>query len=91
MCRVYRSRRGWYVRLCYVHGDRRGEHVPVPEGYRLPGRHYPRRPQVRKRRGREPVRRCVFCGAPLSRHNTTGICTFCTEHPERRPPAKDLL
>ena len=88
MCRIYRSRAGWYVRLCYVHGDHKGKHVPVPEGYELPGRHYPR--QHHKRRSgakdREPVRRCIFCGAPLSRHNTTGICSFCTEHPETRPP-----
>jgi len=28
MCRIYRSKDGDYVRLCYRHGARKGEHVP---------------------------------------------------------------
>jgi len=41
MCRVYRAKRGWYVRLCYATG-RKGARVPVPRGYVLPTRHYRR-------------------------------------------------
>jgi hypothetical protein len=99
MCRVYPARTGWYVRLCYYHGARVGEHMPVAEGYELPGAHYPRARQtgVRiplrgvagpKRSVRElhNIPRCYCCGAPLSRDNTpSGVCSWCMEHPERRP------
>jgi hypothetical protein len=42
MCRIYKANSGWFVRLCYYHQYRRGEHVPVPEGYEMQGQHYPR-------------------------------------------------
>lgn len=40
MCRVYRTKSGTYVRLCYRFSKRQGAHVPVEEGYVLPGLHY---------------------------------------------------
>lgn len=42
MCRVYKAKTGWFVRLCYYHRERKGEHVPVSKGYELQGAHYPR-------------------------------------------------
>jgi len=95
MCRVYKATAGWYVRRCYTKGDRVGEKIPVPTGYELEGKHYPLRqsrsrssseahkPSLKARK--EAVARCIFCGSCLSRHNMTGICAFCAEHPERRP------
>lgn len=91
MCRVYKAKAGWYVRLCYYHGERRGERVPVPIGFELERRHYSRKAspsQKTVKRVVAPIRRCTYCGCVLSRHNRSGICTFCTEHPERRPAAQ---
>ena len=91
MCRIYKAKAGWYVRLCYYHKERKGEHVPVPKGFELKTRHYPKQRQLGRRSSstKQPVkrhpRRCVYCNLCLSRHNTTGVCVFCTEHPERRP------
>ena len=78
MCRVYRSHRGTYVRLCYVHGKRRGEHIPVPENFVLKTKHYQFSCDAgsRKVRRRSPVNRCMKCGAPMSRHRY-GLCEFC--------------
>lgn len=42
MCRVYKSKRGWYVRLCAYHGEDRGKRMPVDNGFVLPGVHYPK-------------------------------------------------
>lgn len=37
MCRVYHAKKGSFVRLCYRHGARRGERVPVADDFDLPG------------------------------------------------------
>lgn len=75
MCRVYRKQGRSYVRLCYVHGDRRGEHVPVPDGFVLQGRHYPKdRKPVRKRPSART--RCVECGAPMDAADVP-LCRYC--------------
>jgi hypothetical protein len=42
MCRVYGSGEKRYVRLCYYHGHRRGERVPVDPSFELTTPHYPR-------------------------------------------------
>jgi len=47
MCRVYKANAGWFIRLCYYHRERKGEHVPVPHGYKLERQHYPRSGQTR--------------------------------------------
>ncbi len=80
MCRVYEKQGHRYVRLCYVHGARRGQHVPVPPDYTLPGRHYPRitPSKTKKRVKREKPNRCAVCGACMSRHSLP-VCTYCIE------------
>jgi len=88
MCRIYKARAGWYVRLCYYHGDRKGEKIPVPQDFVLDRQHYPRQRSLNlssRKTGKGEIAQCISCGCCLSRHNTSGICTFCTEHPERRP------
>lgn len=91
MCRVYKAKAGWYARLCYYHGNRRGVHVSVPVGYELQKKHYPRRSpprSPREVRKKKEVARCIFCGSCLSRHNTSGVCSFCTEYPKRHIPVQ---
>jgi len=83
MCRVYCSRSGWYVRLCYVHGARRGDHVQVPRGYVLDGRHYRRGGPMRAPKQRRFARRCWRCGGPLSRHAEAQTCQSCKTELER--------
>jgi len=93
MCRVYKSKGGWYVRLCYYHRERCGEHIPVPDGFELSGRHYPRQGSTRQvgnpPRRRQDIPRCRYCGTCLSRDSVQAgdeMCRVCWEHPERRPP-----
>ena len=41
MCQVYHNKTtGSFVRLCYVHKARRGQHVPVVAGFVLGGAHF---------------------------------------------------
>ena len=84
MCRVYRTRRGWYVRLCSATG-RKGERVPVPHDYVLGRAHYPcertTRPNLARQSARPlPVMRCLDCGTALSRDNEPiGRCLRCQQ------------
>lgn len=70
MCRIYKSRNGSYVRLCYRY-SRCGQHIPVPDDYRLPSRHVKeiKRP---KQLSSQTLSHCWHCGAPTSRH-----CKLC--------------
>lgn len=93
MCRLYKSKYGDYVRLCYYHDERRGEHVllstlPEPIIIALRAgeiRHVPKgkskskTPYGLSRTGKYLVR-CQKCGAPLNRANyEIGICSLCQE------------
>ena len=46
MCRVYKTKRGWYIRLCR-NLSTSGKHVPVPDGFKLEGKHYPGREEMK--------------------------------------------
>lgn len=79
MCRVYKSKVGNYIRLCYRFGPRRGEKVYFTGAPPLgPSGHYVdplKRPGGKRERRRE-VRRCPLCGTPaVSRHET--LCSSC--------------
>jgi hypothetical protein len=92
MCRLYKSKNGDYVRLCYYHGNRRGERIrfvdlPMDIGDKfLAGQivHVPksgtsRRP-VKGRADKSSLRRCAKCGSPLNRANyEIGVCYLCQE------------
>ena len=84
MCRVYRCKRGWYVRLCSATG-RKGERIPVSHDYVLETAHYPcehrlRRVIAKRNAGPMPVARCLDCGTALSRENELiGRCLRCQQ------------
>jgi len=84
MCRVYRCKRGWYVRLCSATG-RKGERIAVPHGYVLERAHYACERMPRPAIGRLttrplPVMRCLDCGTALSRDNEpVGRCLRCQQ------------
>jgi hypothetical protein len=94
MCRIYRSKDGDYVRLCYRHGARRGERIPffsLPPDVStdlLEGKiiHVPkeRKPKAAKSYNKSlwkrQIPRCRKCKAPLNRANyQIGICYVCQE------------
>lgn len=85
MCRIYKSGNHAYVRLCYYHGARRGERIPVAEVDKdvlhklMIGKiyHFPKKKAEKKlggsskSRGRKNVDcpRCKKCETFLSRAN----------------------
>lgn len=91
MCRLYKTKKGDYVRLCAYHDDRRGERIPFFELTKDVGDaflarkifHIPKTKAERKtsynltRMRREPIR-CRKCRSPLNRSNyEIGICDLC--------------
>jgi hypothetical protein len=85
MCRLYKTKKGDYVRLCYYHGKRRGERIPffdLPKdiGDDFISRrifHIPRtkatlkviKPSYNKALMKKEPVRCRKCGAPMNRSN----------------------
>lgn len=84
MCRVYETKNGPYIRLCYRKGIRKGEHIP---GRLMDGQGCADVPGVgvRRRASRvapERVRRCSNCNLVLSRDSEGGLCGLCREAAE---------
>lgn len=84
MCRAYTSKRGSYVRLCYIFGNARGARIPFtgepPIG---PTGHYTGVRPYREVRGKKERRRCLRCRRPVSRHEAT--CEACKKELSARP------
>ena len=92
MCRLYKTKKGDYVRLCYYHGDRRGEKIPffslpMDVGTALLEHRIIHVPKEKKKgytftkphKKSDPIR-CKRCNAPLNRANyLIGICCLCQE------------
>lgn len=79
MCQVYHNKKqGDFVRLCYVHKARRGEHVPVIAGFALSGAHFS------FRRDGPSIRGPVTGAAPRPprRHHTTSLTFRLPDRPE---------
>lgn len=76
MCRLYHSKQGDFVRVCYRGGLARGMHIPHTGGeIRCPHNRITERGFSRQR---ERVKRCVKCNVPLGRHDKL-YCQLCLE------------
>jgi len=76
MCRLYHSKQGNFVRVCYRGGLARGRHISYNGGeIKCP---YNRIPVNRNYASKESVKRCIKCNAPLGRHDKL-YCQLCLE------------
>ena len=89
MCRTYETASGSYVRLCYRHGARRGEHVPgrLEQPGCWPRTRSPRLTGGRAAGSRERIRRCSLCSMSTRQQ----ICSTCRKEAERWGVAPEEL